>query len=85
MNASSEAKDRLRMASVRPRDLTAFIELTYSIRHHCLPELIPVSLLVYVCMCVYACVCVVYVIVCVHGGSLLLVLSFNDNVITEHS
>ena len=73
MNASSEAKAalyRLRMASVRPRDLTGFIELTYSIRHHCLPELIPVSLLSVcvccVCVCVCMCVCiVVFVCVCV--------------------
>ena len=68
MNASSEAKAalyRLRMASVRPRDLTGFIELTYSIRHHCLPELIPVSLLVYVCECMYACVLCMCLCVCV--------------------
>jgi len=46
INASASTKAALCEASVRPRDLTGFIELTYSIRHYCLSdlELIPVSL-----------------------------------------
>jgi len=66
MNVSASAKAaiyRLRMASVRPRDLTGFIELTYSIRYYCLPDLKMISVSVcvlWVCVCVH----VVYVFTC---------------------
>ena len=70
LNASASTKAamyRLLMASVQPRDLTGFVELAYSIRHYCLPdlELIPVSSL---CVCSMQCVWVggwvVYIHVC---------------------